>query len=313
MSPNPPDLSIIIISWNVRDFLDACLQSIYQNKPEQYAIEIIVVDSGSNDGTATLIHEQYPEIRFLPQKKNVGFTRGNNIGLAEATGRYLLLLNPDTEIIRDALTTMIHFMDSNPQVGILGPHTLNTDGTTQSSRRGFPGKRYALYESLWLREQMPQSVKDAFFLPDAPDNAIIPVDWVQGSALLARRDVYAQIGGLDTEYVMFWEETDWCKRAKDAGWEVVYLGTAQITHHGGKSTEQVKSNLHIHFQNSKLRYFRKYHGTWFAWVLWFCIHLTYIWQIVLEIIKGLLFSKPLLRWGRIKQYWQVLRSGLRVS
>src|SRR5262249_29582496 len=142
----------------------------------------------------------------------------------------------------------------------IGPRTLNADGTTQSSRRRFPTLGVGFLESTWLQSYAPQGVMRRYYVSDAEDDATVDVDWVQGSALMARREVYDQIGGLDDGYVMYSEELDWCKRAKLAGWRVVYLGSAQIMHYGGKSSEQVTARSHIHFQESKLRYFRKYHG-----------------------------------------------------
>ena len=108
---------------------------------------------------------------------------------------------------------------------------------------------------------------------------MLDIDWMQGSALMLRREVYEQIGGLDEGYVMYSEEVDWCKRAKNAGWRVVYLGNASIIHHGGKSSEQVVAHSHVHFQQSKLRYFRKYHGWLVAQILRLFLLLNYLWQI----------------------------------
>src|SRR5262249_37749144 len=139
---------------------------------------------------------------------------------------------------------------------------------------------------------------------------VTDVDWVQGSALMARREVYERIGGLDEGYIMYSEEMDWCKRAKDAGWRVVYLGTAQIVHHGGKSTDQAVARRHIHFQRSKIRYFRKYHGWLAAQTLRIYLLALYSWQLIMEGTKGLLGLKRPLRQERVRAYWQVLRSGL---
>lgn len=308
------DLSIIIVSWNVADLLAACLDSICTSlKATTYQTEIIVVDSASTDHTLAVLREHYPQVKLLPQAENLGFSRCNNIGLQAAQGRCLLLLNPDTEITGDALAQMIAYMDANPAVGIIGPHTRNTDGTTQSTRRRFPTVPLAFFESTWLQPYAPQSMLDRYYVTDVPDNAVTEVDWVQGSALMARREVYEQIGGLDTGYVMFSEEMDWCKRAKAAGWRVVYVGTASIIHHGGKSTDQVIARRHIHFQESKLRYFRKYHGWGVAYALRLFLLLTYLWQITLEALKSLVGHKRDLRRERIRAYWQVLRSGLKVT
>jgi N-acetylglucosaminyl-diphospho-decaprenol L-rhamnosyltransferase len=308
------DLSIIIVSWNVSDLLQKCLQSVLDSPDTNtLSMEIIVVDSGSTDNTVAMLQERYPGVNLLTQSENVGYTRGNNIGLEAAQGRYLLLLNPDTEIIGDALVNMVTYLDENPSVGIVGPHTLNSDGTTQSSRRRFLTRTLAFFESTWLQPYAPQSLLDYFYVNGESDNGVFDVDWVQGSALMARREIYEQIGGLDTGYVMYCEEMDWCKRAKDAGWRVVYLGTAQLTHHGGKSTDQAGARKHIYFQESKLRYCRKNFGSGFAFMLRLFLLVSYVWQIGREGIRYLVGHKRPMRQERIRTYWQVLRSGLKVT
>jgi GT2 family glycosyltransferase len=314
------DLSILIVSWNVADLLAKCLDTIFasdltfddktNSKP---SVEIIVVDSASQDHTVALIRERYPKVKLLPQTENVGFTRGNNIALREAQGRYLMLLNPDSEIVGDVLNTTIGYMDAHPDVGVLGPQTLNSDGTTQSTRRRFPTLTIGFFESTWLQPYAPKSLLDHYYVHDQADDSIFDVDWVQGSAMLVRHEVYEQIGGLDEGYVMYSEELDWCKRAKLAGWRVIYFGDAQVVHYGGKSSEQVTARSHIHFQQSKLRYFRKYHGALAANLLRLFLLLNYTLQITLESAKSLLGHKRAVRQERIKVYWQVLRSGLKVT
>ena len=306
------DLSIIIVSWNVADLLATCLESIFPALGHLRA-EVIVVDSASTDHTVALVRQRFPQVTLLVQSENVGYTRANNIGLARASGRHLLLLNPDTEIIGAALPTMVACLDADPAVGIVGPYTQNADGSYQSSRRRFPTLATAFFESTWLQPYAPKSLLDHFYVNDAPPDQTLDVDWVQGSALMARREVYAQIGGLDEGYVMYSEELDWCRRAKDAGWRVAFLADAQITHHGGKSSDQVVARRQILFQQSKLRYFRKYHGAFAAQILRLFLLVSYLIQLAIESLKGLLGHKRALRQERVRQYWQVLRSGLKVS
>ncbi|PJF29614.1 MAG: glycosyltransferase family 2 protein [Phototrophicales bacterium] len=307
-----PDVSVIIVSWNVANLLRDCLNSIYENSPD-VSLEVIVVDSASGDDTLQMVKTHFPQVILSAQSENVGFTRGNNIGLEMARGRYVFLLNPDTVILGDAIGQMVAYLDAHPQVGIIGPHTLNTDMTHQSTRRRFPTIGTAFFESTWLQQYAPRTLLDRYYVCDIPDDATADVDWVQGSALMARREVYEEIGGLDTRYIMFWEELDWCKRAKLAGWGVVYLGTSKIIHHGGKSTEQAGARKHIHFQQSKLRYYKKFFGSGFAVLLRLFLLWNYAWQIGIEGLKALLGSKRTLRRERIGIYWQVLRSGLKVS
>ncbi|MFO7323319.1 MAG: glycosyltransferase family 2 protein [Chloroflexota bacterium] len=315
------DLSIIIVSWNVEALLVECLNSILRSPVSvgervegRPVVEIIVVDSGSTDGTVERLKRDYPQVTLLAQAENIGFTRANNLGLKIARGRHLLLLNPDTVVLDDALGTMIAYLDANPDVGLIGPHTRNTDGSTQSTRRRFPSLAVAFFESTWLQPYAPKHLLDSYYVVDGNGvRETIDVDWVQGSAIMARREVYEQIGGLDEGYIMYSEELDWCRRAKDAGWRVVYLGDAEIIHHGGKSTEQAAARSHILFQQSKLRYFRLYHGRLAATVLRLFLLANYAVQLGLETLKWLLGHKRALRSERIRAYSQVLRSGLKGS
>lgn len=312
------DLSIIIVSWNVAPLLAACLDSIAAAPVVRVApdgstggsggprVEVIVVDSASQDGSADMIRARYPWVHLLAEQENIGFTRGNNLGLARAQGRHLMLLNPDTVVHGDALNRLIDVLDARPEIGIVGPRVLNTDGSTQSTRRRFPTLATAFFESTWLQGYAPRGLIERYTVADMPDDGTFEVDWVQGCALVARRAVYEQIGGLDPGYIMFSEELDWCRRARDAGWRVLYLGEATITHHGGKSTEQVETSKHIYFQESKIRYFRKFHGRPAAWALRLFLLLSYGAQLVLEGIKALVGHKRDLRRARVATYWRVL-------
>ena len=306
-------LSVIIVNWNVRDLLDPCLASIYAADLPPGSFEIIVVDSDSQDDSVAMIREKYPEVRLLEQSENLGFTRGNNIGLAQAKGDFLLLLNPDTEVQPNALSIMLEYLLAHPVVGIVGPHTLNSDGSHQSTRRRFPTLLTGVFESSWLAVAAPAKVECDYRLLDTDNENIIMVDWVQGSALMLRRDVYSDIGALDEAFEMYYEELDYCRRAKTAGWRVAYLGGAFITHHGGKSSEQVAAQTLIHFHTSKLRYFRKHHGIGQYVLLRAILLLQFAWQLVLECIKGALGHKRELRAERVRRYWRVLRTGLRAE
>jgi N-acetylglucosaminyl-diphospho-decaprenol L-rhamnosyltransferase len=317
------DLSIVIVSWNVADLLAACLDSILASgvtlvgpdsettgSAGDLTVEVIVVDSASTDATLAVL-AGYPDVQVLAQTDNVGFTRGNNIGLAVARGRHLMLLNPDTEVHDGALQTLVAYLDAHPAVGVVGPHTYNTDGTTQSTRRRFPTLVTALFESTWLEKLAPPGVLKRFYMQDTPDEGTFEVGWMQGSALVVRRAVYDQIGGLDEGYIMFAEEMDWCKRTHDAGWALVYVGDAHITHHGGKSTDQVVAQRHIYFQQSKVYYFHKHHGALVGEYLRVYLLTQYVWQLALEWLKGRLGHKPEMRRERVDAYCAVLKSGLR--
>ena len=169
----------------------------------------------------------------------------------------------------------------------------------------------AFCESTWLEGYAPRRLLERYYVLDQPDDAVQDVDWVTGAAMMARREAIAQVGPMDAGFFMYSEELDWCRRFREAGWRVVYLPTAQIVHHVGKSSEQVVAARHIHFQTSKVRYFRKYHGPLVAETLRLFLLGNYVWQLGLEGTKWLLGHRRPLRAERIAAYRQVLQSGLR--
>jgi GT2 family glycosyltransferase len=304
------ELSIVIVSWNVRDLLGACLKSIEAAR-DALDLEVIVVDSGSVDGSPDIVKSRFPWVKVIVNESNIGFPRGNNIGLKRATGQHILLLNPDTEVFEDALQKMNDYLDSNLSVGVVGPQLLNSDGTVQPSRRRFPSLAIGAVESTWLQPFVPDTYLDRYYFRDVDDGVETDVDWLTGACLMVRREVVEQVGLMDEAYFMYSEELDWCRRIKNDGWRIVYLPKARVMHHVGKSSEQAVTERHINFQRAKLRYFRKYHGRTAAALLRLILMINYSWQLAIEATKGLLGHKRSLRRQRIQEYWQVIRSGLR--
>lgn len=304
-----PDLSIIIVNWNVRDLLRRCLHSI-SNPQYPLSTEIILVDNASSDGSVEMLRAEFPQVRLIANSINRGFPAANNQGLAVARGRYVLLLNPDAEVLSDALATLVRFMDEYPDVGVVGPQLLNSDGSVQSSRRRFPTLMTAFFESTWLERWAPRSLLRRYFVRDRPDDATLDVDWITGAAMLVRRAAVEQVGEMDEGFFMYSEELDWCRRIKTAGWRVVYYPAARIVHHEGKSSEQAVPARHVNFQRSKIRYFRKYHGPRAAMILRLYLLALYAGQLGLEALKWLVGRKRPLRAQRVRAYWQVLRSRL---
>lgn len=305
-----PILSIVILSWNVRDLLRACLRSLPLTDPN---IEIIVVDAASADDTPAMVRAEFSSVTLIASDENLGYTRGNNLGLRAAHGRYLFILNPDTEVVggAEALMLMLEYMNAHPHVGVLGPQVRYPAGTVQSTRRRFPTLATGFFESTWLQPLAPRTLLNRYYVRDVPDDVIAEVDWVVGAALLVRREAYAQVGGLDEGFFMYSEELDWCRRLKAAGWQVVYFPPAHIIHHEAQSSAQVPAATHIRFNTSKVRYYRKYHGPLAAESLrWFLLG-NFAVQFLLEGLKGLLGHKRNLRATRLAIYLQVLRSGLK--
>lgn len=311
-----PDISVIIVSWNVRDLLQRAIASILADAAAtRLIVEIIVVDNASSDGTVAMLRTQFPHVRVLANTENSGFTRGNNQGLEIAgDARYLFLLNPDTEIFPGALRAMLDFMNApeNARVGILGPQLVYADGSVQSSRRRFPTFATALFESTKLEQWFPRNQQiTEYRLQNTDNKAIQVVDWVVGAAMFARRELYEQIGGLDERFFMYSEELDWCKRAKQATWRVVYFPNARVLHHEAKSSEQVRAQRDIYFHSSKVRYFKKHHGNVQGELLRYFLLLMFVYQTLEESAKYVLGHKRDLRAARVNAYRQVLASGLK--
>ncbi len=301
------DVSICIVNWNVKALLHQCLTSI----PEGAAgltYEIIVVDNASTDGSADLL-EMFPHVKWIQNRENVGFTRANNQAFAVSQGRYICLLNPDTVVSPGALSTLVAYMDAHPDVGIVGPQLRYPDGTLQPSRYRFPSVMTALMESTplaWLWPNNPWNRR--YHCGDCSPHEEHEVDWLNGACLMVRREVIDRVGNLDERFFMYSEELDLCRRAKMAGWRVMYVPQAVVVHHEGKSSEQVVVARHVHFNRSKVLYFRKHHGAWAAFFVRWGLRLQYGWQIGVEGIKWVVGHKRSLRRARIRAYWEVIRA-----
>jgi GT2 family glycosyltransferase len=258
--PSTLDLSIIIVSWNVCDFLQACLQSIdHQTHGIRY--EVFVVDNASHDQSAAMVRQQFPEAKLMVNETNRGFAAACNQALRMARGRMLLLLNPDTVILDRALEKMVDWMDQHPKVGILGPTILHPDLTIQPSTRTFPTLGVQLLILLKLHHVLSflPPVK-AYFGWNHPSIAE-RVDQVMGACFLIRRETFQTIGYLDEQFWIWFEEVDYCKRASEAGWETWSTPTAQVMHQKGQSFQQLQAVPRQRLYNqSLLRYFRKHHS-----------------------------------------------------
>ena len=307
------DISIIMVSWNVLDLLRQSLRSIrLQGSDDKRQMEIIVVDNASSDGSVKMLHDEFPDVRVIANSQNLGFTRGNNQALEIAQGRCFFLINPDTQLHPHALENLSAYMDAHPRVGIIGPRLVYGDGAPQSSRRRFPALATAFLESTKLQEWFPRNrTLTHYYMLDTSDDEIQTVDWINGSAMFVRREVYDQLGGFDEGFFMYSEELDWCYRVKQAGWQIVYLPTAQVTHYEGKSSEQATPQRVIYFHSSKVRFFRKYHGRFVAVILRLFLLLMYLFLMVEEGFKWLMGSKRELRVARLRAFALVLKSRLK--
>jgi N-acetylglucosaminyl-diphospho-decaprenol L-rhamnosyltransferase len=271
-----PDLSVIIVNWNTAEFLRLCLGSILcaadppsaaasagqrpvagssayplssagqsaaelpRRSDEPLRLEVWVVDNASHDASAAMVRENYPQVHLIPNTQNRGFAAANNQGLAAAHGRYAILLNPDTEVSPQTLARMVRFLDEHPRVAIAGPRLVLHRGQVQGGAAGYePSLRTVFNYSFFLYKLAPRLLRGLWLAKrQYRDERPIRVDWVSGAALMVRTAAVNQVGLLNEAYFMYAEDVEWCRRMREAGWEVYCLPDAQVLHHIGRSARQ---------------------------------------------------------------------------
>lgn len=286
-----PKLSIIIINWNTKELLKNCLKSACENT-HGIDYEIFVVDNASSDGSAEMVEKEFPQVKLIKNKENVGFAKANNQAIQKSNGNYILLLNPDTIVLPGALAQMVEFMNENSRVGALGPKLLNSDESLQPSCRSFPSLSTALFEETLLNRVFPKNrIIGKYKMGYWEHNDIREVDQPMGSALMVRREVIDQVGLLDEQFYMYYEEVDWCYRIKKQGWKIYFLPQAQIIHHGGASSGKVGSKSLIETYRSMYRFFKKHRGAFSVVLLKIIVEIGFIMKIaVLSLLY--LINKP---------------------
>ncbi len=233
-----PEISIIIVSWNVRDLLIACLRSLAQYVSTPH--EVIVVDNHSADGTIEVLRRDFPQVTIIANNHNAGFARANNQGWQKARGRYVCFLNPDTECIDNPFPTLIDYLRLHPHVGIVGPRLLNPNRSHQLSVRRFPkflDQALVLLKVRWLGRWVPP-LRKYQYNTEANSAEPVTVDQVMGACIVMPRTVLADAGSFDEGYWIWFEEVDLCRRLKTKGYATVYVPAAQLVHHGGQSFAQ---------------------------------------------------------------------------
>ncbi len=233
------DLSIIIVNYNVKEFLQNLIHSI-EKASTNITKEIIVIDNASDDGSVEFLKEKFPQVKLIVNQKNLGFGKANNIGLKQATGKYILLINPDTIVAEDTFEKMIQFFETNKNVGLAGCKILNPDGTLQlACRRSFPGPWTSFTKVTGLSSLFPKSKLFARYnLTYLDENQSYEVDAISGSFMMMRREVYRKVGGFDEQFFMYGEDLDLCYRVQKAGFKIYYVHTTQIIHYKGESTKR---------------------------------------------------------------------------
>ncbi len=255
-----PDLSIAIVNTNTRDLLRACLHSVEEHSGG-LNIEIFVSDNNSSDGSVDMLNQEFPAVQVIRNNYNAGFIRSTNLGLKRARGRHLLLLNPDTVVKKDALKLMVDFLDDHPDVGAVGPRIRYGDGRLQYSARTFPSLATSIFNSKSILTTLFPNNRwsRAYISRDEDYDRTRDVDWLSGSCLMVRREVYDQIGGLDERYFLYSDDVDWCMEMKKHGWRRCYYHVPEIIHYEEQTVRKMPVFTTTHRHWSMWLYYRKHY------------------------------------------------------
>jgi len=312
------DLSIVIVTWNAKGVLLDCLESIQdvihpRTDPGSIETETLVVDNGSEDGSVEAVRERFPWAEVVALPENLGFAAGNNVGLQQAKGRHIVLLNSDTIVLPDGLERCVRYLDEHPDVGVVGPQLLNPDRSKQNCIHNYPSLATELVPKGLLETAFPKTFPSKRY--DHPEPIDVPA--VLGACLFARREVLEQVGLMPEDYFFFLEETDWCYRIAEAGWRIVHIPDARIVHIFGASTKKkLPLATRIEYHRSLYHFFRKHRGAGLARIVtgWRVLKaLLYViirapgalfsetargrWQADLGVLRWHLRGQPLEGWG----------------
>lgn len=253
----PPRVSVVIVSHNTRDELLRCLDSLARDVG--LPLEVLVVDNASADGSADAVRHGFPGARVIESGENVGFSRANNRGLRESRAPYVLILNSDVETKPGCIETLLSLLEGRPEVGIVGPRTLNADGTIQVSSGAHltpPSEWRQRRLVRGVRERRPRALAEA----ERRQAREFEPDWVSAACLLARREALEAVGGFDEAFFLYEEDADLCRRVRQAGWRVVFTPRAEVVHHLGRSMARAGARPRLEYQRSHLLYYRKHNG-----------------------------------------------------
>lgn len=270
-----PDLAIIIVSWNVRDMLAACLRTVEADiAASELSVDIWVVDNNSTDDSVDLVQADFPQVTVIASSENLGFAGGNNAAL-RAIGfetpapspddlpAAVLLLNPDTELHPGALQTLFEFLRANPQAGIAGAQLVYGDGSFQHGAFDFPGLWQLAIDVLPLPGRLVESrLNGRYARAQYEAGQPFRIGHPLGAAMCVRRQAIQQVGLLDEQYHMYVEEVDWSRRIVGAKWEAYCVPAAKVTHYGGASTGQIKTSSFVNLWRSRYRFYRTYYPPW---------------------------------------------------
>ena len=261
---NPPLVSALVVSYNVRDLLLDCLRALHASPSARDSrhLEVVVVDNASTDGSADAVEKEFPAVKLVRQAKNTGYGRANNIGLQECSGRFVLLLNPDVTVDANCVDRLADFLLVRPDVGAAGPRLLRPDGSLDlACRRGFPTPATAFYRLVGLSRLFPRSRRfNRYNMGFQPDSDTHEIDAGTGACLMVRRAAVDRVGFFDPDYFMYGEDIDLCFRLKQGGWKVFYVPSATAVHYKGMSTRQNTRRMLYEFHSAMWTFHHKHYA-----------------------------------------------------
>lgn len=257
-------LSIIVVTWNAKQFVQQCLDSIVVAAKYHQSMEIIVVDNNSTDGTPQLIAKQYPAVTLVRNTDNLGFAKATNIGVKEARGEYVCMINSDVVVPEGCLDQMLVYMHEHPTVGLLGPKMIGPDGTAQRSTMRFPTIWNTFCRALAI-DAIPGGSKlfGGILMRDFPHDKTMDVEVLNGWFWMGRRIAIDQVGLLDERFFIYGEDIDWCHRFHLAEWGVVFFADVSAIHYGGASSSSAPTRFYVEMQRANLQYWEK-HSSWLS-------------------------------------------------
>lgn len=292
-------VSILIVSWNTRQLLLDCLQSIY-TYPPQIDFEIWIVDNASGDGSSQAVRERFPQVQVIDNPTNLGFAGGNNLAVQHALGQYLLLLNPDAVVHPQAIDRLVTFLDGTPDAGAVGPCILNPDDSPQISTFRTPN----LFLEAWRLSYLDRLFPLSYYAKG--HQKLVIVDVLSGACILIRKEIFQSLGGFDTNFFMYSEEVDLCLRIRQAGWHLYHLPAAKVVHYGGQSTCQVHDSMFLELYRNKVRFFKKHYGAWQAAAYKSLLGITAVTRILPGMLVGRLGSSSGQRLVEISHQYRLL-------
>jgi GT2 family glycosyltransferase len=250
--PQIPDLSIVLVCWNNRSYLEACLDSLYRAKLRT-SFDVVVVDNGSTDSSQEMLRRRFPQVRLIENSKNLGLSHATNQGIVATQGHFVLLLNNDTLVNGPSIDAMVEFMKAKDDAGAAGGKLLNSDGSFQSAYAEFSDLLQELVVALRVGD-----ILRAGYPSHRDYQKVRSVDWLSSACLLVRRSAFAQVGYLDEEYFIYGDEVDFQFRLRRAGWKVYYLPHVHTIHYGGRSLDRWKRRKMVY--RGKILFYRKNYG-----------------------------------------------------